>query len=200
MLLLLALMAAEPYQINQAPQYSRVGGSALTVAWDMSTTSQMVHRRHGSALPLIVPWDSMVVLCSDAEVQCAWTMTSSVVLNASSGAQACEILHPHINGQNGPAMCMALPAAGCTDDMPQLATARTSPGRVPGVCSTVIALDNNMGLVRAACRIDGDCIDAGHAAGTTCNLDPSDAMWLQSGAMIECVGPAAAHVTVRVQR
>lgn len=193
---------ARPYTVSDPAQMTRVGGAAYTVAWNMSTSSQMMHTMNsstGAALPLIVPWDTVVILCADAEVSCAWVMSSSVSIGPADLATTCEITDSAYS-RNGPGACMSLPAAGCTDDMPQLATIRNAPGAREGVCDHLMSLRNGLGQISAPCRLDADCSDAGHPIGTTCDTTPSDAQMLRSGAMLECRGPAAAHVTVRLQR
>lgn len=196
----LVVFADPPYTISAASQYARVGGAAHTVAWSHSTSSSpMRASATNSATPLLVSWDSMTVICSSAAVNCAWTMSSTPTLGSASSANQCEITDS--NSFSGPAACISLPAAGCVDDMPQLATLRNSPGARSGVCSTLMYRPNMLAGIRAPCRVDGDCTDAGHIAGTTCNTSPSDAQLLQSGAFLICRAPASGTiVSVRQQR
>lgn len=179
-------------------RYTRAGGPAYSPTTMVGTTTRWLRASAANAAPpLCVAWDTLVVLTADAEVSCAWTMTTTITLGAQDAYTSSYLTDNY--GPDGDAAVDRLPAAGLLDTMPQLATVRTQPGARVGVCSGSVSYGSNLRPVYPPCRVDGDCTDAG--ASGTCNTSPSDAQILRSCAFAVCRASAAGtQVTAKLGR
>lgn len=158
---------------------------------DANTTSNTVSIVSASSVPACIPDRATVVVSSIAEATCAVSLTYNATLGSQTTDAATTLTDA--NGPDGPAAARTIAAGGEWHQTIDVSSLRTNYGARSGVCAGYQATANAIQgfRLRPPCRIDADCEAEGTAAGVTCDLAPTQAMWDESCAFVVCRALAA---------